>query len=234
MPKISSSQLRAARALLNWSRPQLSKQSGISEPTLHRFENGMNEPEIRTINKLINVFEKNNVEFCENQGVRFKSSSIDIYDGKERFDDFYEYLYEQLSQFGGDVCVSVYNETLFASNRKDPIIHLRRMKRLFEQKKITFRILTTISNFEANGYAVFRWLPKRTPSPVGFYAFGDSLALISFVDRDSPYVVVIRSASLAEGYRQEFNIGWSLGQKPPSPSEIAKILSGRHSPELGG
>jgi transcriptional regulator with XRE-family HTH domain len=225
MPRISPSQLRAARALLNWSRADLSKLSGVSEPTLHRFENGANEPETRTANKLFEVFDKHGVEFSDHQGVRFKPNNIDVYDGKERFNEFYDFLFEHLNQFGGDVCVSVYNETLFQYFRPDPEIHRRRMKKLFDQGKITFRILTTLSTFNSSGYAAYRWLPKQPASPVGFYAFGDCLALVSFADTNAPHIVVIRSAPLAEGYRQSFDIGWKLGQKPPPASEIAKMLA---------
>jgi transcriptional regulator with XRE-family HTH domain len=224
MPKISPSQLRAARGLLNWSRKDLAKFSGISEPTLHRYENGEHGPIAHTVNKLFAVFDKHGVEFSDHQGVRFKPSNITVYDGKERFNDFYDFLYEQLSQSGGDVCVSTYDETPFMRLRKDPYLHTKRMKKLFDQKKITFRILATKSEFLSHGYAEFRWLPKQPASPTAFYAFGDCLALMSFVDQNSPHVVVIRSGPLAEGYRQNFNVAWQLGQKPPPASVIAKML----------
>jgi transcriptional regulator with XRE-family HTH domain len=239
MPQISPSQLRAARALLNWSRPDLSRLSGISEPTLHRFENGLNEPEIRTANKLFEVFDKHGVEFSDHQGVRFKANEIEIYDGVDRFNDFYNFLYEHLDQFGGDVCVSVYDETvlwsyddiLYGRIQMDPFRHMKRMKKLYDQKKLSsFRILTTISYFKSFGYAVRRWLPNQSPSPTGFYAFGNCLALMSFVDINSPHIVVIHSGPLAEGYRQSFDFAWQLGRKPPPASEIAKLLLKARTP----
>jgi transcriptional regulator with XRE-family HTH domain len=239
MLQISPSQLRAARALLNWSRAELSKYSGISEPTIHRFENGMNEPETRTANKLLEVFDMHGVEFSDHQGVRFKPSNIDIYEGVDLFNDFYEFLYEHLRQFGGDVCVSFYDETmlwhydeiLYERVPLDPYRHMKRMKKLYDQKKLlSFRILTTISYFKLFGYAVRRWLPDQPAAPTGFYAFGDCLALMSFVDINSPHIVVIRSAPLAEGYRQGFNVAWQLGQKPPPADEIAKLLLKARTP----
>jgi transcriptional regulator with XRE-family HTH domain len=239
MTRISPSQLRAARALLNWSRPDLSKLSGISEPTLHRFENGLNEPEVRTANKLLGVFDRHGVEFSEHQGVRFKPNSIEVYEGIDRFNDFYNFLYEHLDQFGGDVCVSVYDETalwhydkiLYERIQLDPYRHMKRMKKLYDQKKLrSFRILTTVSYFKSFGYAVRRWLPNQPESPTGFYAFGDCLALMSFVDINSPHIVVIRSGPLAEGYRQGFDVAWRLGQKPPPADKIAKLLLNAKTP----
>ncbi len=217
MNKIAPSQLRAARALLNWSRADLSKLSGISEPTIHRFENGANVPEARTAKKMFEVFDSHGVEFCDHQGVRFKPSNIDIYDGRERFDDFYDFLYEHLKEYGGDVCLSIYEDAILPRLRKDPEVHRKRMKKLHDQKKITFRILTTLSDFGSKfEYAEYRWLPDQPASPTGFYAFGNCLALMSFVDRNSPHIVVVRSAPLAEGYRQSFNFAWPFGKKPPS------------------
>jgi transcriptional regulator with XRE-family HTH domain len=226
MPKISPSQIRAARALLNWSRADLAKLSGVSEPTIHRFENGVNEPETRTANKILEAFDKHGVEFSYHQGVRFKPNNIDVYDGIERFNDFYNFFYEHLDQFGGDVCLSIYNEPPLQKFRKDPNIHRRRMKKLHNQKKLrSFRILATISHFNPCGYAAYRWLPKQPPTQTAFYAFGDCLALMSFVNEKSPYIIVIRSGPLAEGYRQNFNIAWQLGEPPPPANAIAKMCA---------
>jgi len=227
MAQITPSQLRAARALLNWRRVDLAKFSGISAPTIHRFENGENKPEERTTNKLIEVFYKHGVEFSENQGVRFRPNNVDVYDGVERFGEFYDFLYEQLCQFGGDVCVSIQNETLlYHYPEKDPDSHMKRMKRLYDQRKLlSFRIITTISEFNTYGYATFRWLPNKPPSPTCFYAFGDCLAVISLIDISNPHIVVIRSGPLADSYRYDFNVTWKLAQKPPSAAIIAKMLS---------
>ncbi|MDD3028693.1 MAG: helix-turn-helix transcriptional regulator [Alphaproteobacteria bacterium] len=223
MHRISPSQLRAARGLLNWSRADLSKYSGISAPTIARFESGINEPETKTTRALWDIFDKHRVIFSEHQGVRFKSDEVDVYDGIERFNDFYDFLYDHLNTFGGNVCVYTYNESLFPRFRKDPSLHMRRMKALYAQKKITFRILTTISDFKSRGYGEFRWLPNQPPTPTGFYAFGNCLALISFADMTAPHIVVIQSAPLAEGYRQGFNIAWRLGREPPPADVIHKL-----------
>jgi len=225
MAKISPAQLRAARALLNWSRRDLAKLSGISEPTLHRYENGTTSPESRMENKLIEAFDARGVEFSERNGVCFKSNEVEVFDGKDRFDDFYDFLYEHLNQFGGDVCVVIYNQMQLMRARHDPALHLKRMKKLYDQKKITFRLLTTISDFKSHGYAQIRWMPKLRPTPTSFYAFGNCLALISLLDEKSPHVVVLRSPPLADGYRKGFEMSWQIGLKPPPPEVIAKILA---------
>ncbi len=221
---LSPAQLRAARALLNWSRLDLSKLSGISEPSIHRYETGITSPASRIRNKLFEVFDAHGVEFSPRNGVCFKSSEVEIFQGKDRFDDFYDFLYDHLNQFGGDVCVVIYDQMLLIQARKEPTTHNKRMKKLFDQGKISFRILTTISNFNTHGYAQIRWLPDMQPTPTSFYAFGNCLALISLLDQDSPYVVVVRSRPLADGYRVAFETSWQSGKKPPPPEVITKML----------
>ena len=215
MTTLSSSQLRAARGLLNWSRADLAKRSGVSEPTIHRFENGANEPETRTVEKLLGVFEQHGVEFIDNHGVRLKPKNIEIFDGADRVDAFYDYNYAELLRCGGDVCVHVYDEMVLRKHRKNPEVHRKRMKELFDRGLITVRVLTTKSDFNSYGYMQFRRPLRQPASSTGFYVFGECLALASFVDKNSPHIVVIRSAPLAEGYRQNFDIAWNQAKPPP-------------------
>lgn len=209
-------QLRAARALVDWSRAELAEKTGISEPTIHRLENGVGEPEARTQTKIRKVLEQAGVEFLEDSGVRFKPRGVTIYDGVDAFEDFHEFLYLHLKQNGGEVCLSIYDEPLLAKYRKDPEIHRSRMRELVANKKVIFRILTTKSSWNTRGYIQFKYLPHQRPSPTGFYAFGDCLALVSFVNPLSPYVIVLQSGPMTEAYRQGFNIAWDSGENPPS------------------
>jgi hypothetical protein len=126
----------------------------------------------------------------------------------------YDYLYEHLRTQGGEVCLSVTDEILMASYRKDPELHRRRMKELCGAGKVSFRILAKKSNFRS-AYAQYRWQPDQSPQPTAFYAFGDCVALISFVANPAPHVIVIKSAPLAASYRYSFNIAWEQAEEPP-------------------
>lgn len=216
MIKLSSSQLRAARALLNWSRDELAVRSGISALTIHRYENNERHSSLRTSHKLFQTFETAGVEFLENDGVRFKSKTTQIFEGVEGFHKFFEFFYAHLEAYGGDACLNIYDESLLSKYRKNPEIHRGRMKAIIGSGKASLRILTTISDFIPYGYAQFRWQPQQKPVPTGFYVFGDCLALMSFVNPKAPYIVVIQYAPIAEGYRQTFNLAWKRGMNPPT------------------
>ena len=75
---ITGGQVRAARGFLKWSVPELSRQSGISTPTIHRLEqiDGLAPTRIQTIMDLKRAFEEAGVEFIgtpdNGPGVRLK------------------------------------------------------------------------------------------------------------------------------------------------------------------
>ncbi len=62
------SQCRAARALLNWSRGELSKRCNVSLATLAEFEAGKREPYQRTLADVRAALEAAGVEFIERNG----------------------------------------------------------------------------------------------------------------------------------------------------------------------
>lgn len=213
---ITGPQIRGARGLLDWSADVLAEKTGLSVDTVRNIEKGRVQGHSKSIEKIIQIFSNSGIEFIENQGVRFKPTGVSVYDGVSAFEDFHEFLYLHLKEYGGEVCLSIYDEPSLAKYRKDPELHRSRMRELVDSGKVKFRILTTISSWNTRGYIQFKRLPQQQPLPTGFYAFGDCLALVSFVNPLSPYVVVLQSGPMTEAYRQGFNIAWNSAENPPS------------------
>ena len=67
---LTTSQIKAARALLGWSQAELAKQSGISEPTIARLESVDGELGGRrdTAKKIRFAIEKAGIEFIDENG----------------------------------------------------------------------------------------------------------------------------------------------------------------------
>ena len=199
----------------------LGEKVGLSHTTIKNLETGVNKrPMLETIEKIVSVFGDAGIEFTDNEGVRRRPEGVEIFEGRDRFEEFYDFMYEHLKRNGGDVCLSIYDETFLVKNRKDPEIHRDRMRGLVKRGDVTFRTLATKSEFVTNGYMQLKWLPNQDPVSTGFYAFGECLALMSFVNPLSPYVIVIKSGQMAKAYREGFNIAWEKAEKPPAGGSV--------------
>lgn len=216
---ITPRQIRAARGLLGWEATELGKRTNLSRETIANIESGRTQAREGSLDRITKVFTDNGVEFTANQGVRLKSSDVEIFEGPGRFDEFYDFLYEHLKQNGGEVCLSITDETLLSKYRKDPLPHYNRMQDLNNQGVIkSFRILTNKGYFSVTDYSYqrYRWRPASSVAPTAFYVFGDCLALISFVHENPPYVVVLQSAPIAASYIEAFDAAWQAGKEPNS------------------
>ncbi len=205
---ITGRQVRAARGLLRWRVEDLAQASDLTREAISRIEDESVQPRATSLNKIRIAFERNGVEFLDHDGVRRKPEGIEVFEGADRFDDFYEFFYQHLKERGGEVCLSITDENLLRKYRKDSEIHRSRMQALYDAGRITMRVLATEAR-PSSSYATLRYQPPQsTIAPTSFYAFGDCLALISFNAVLGPNVVVVKSAALAESYRMAFNMAW--------------------------
>lgn len=60
---LTPAQLRAGRALLDWTRKELSAEAGISPETIKNIERGIFHPMADTLQKIVSAFAARGVEF---------------------------------------------------------------------------------------------------------------------------------------------------------------------------
>ena len=217
---ITGPQVRAARGLVGWSADTLAEKAGLSVDTIRNIEKGRVQGHGASLDKIVQVFAKNGIEFTDNQGVRVCPTMVDTYEGTERFDEFYDFLYKHMLEYGGEVCLMVDDEGLLAKYRTNPEVQRQRMRALVNSGKVSYRVLVTTGDFTGD-YVEYRQQPAQAAAPTAFYAFGQCLALISFPKKASPHVVVIRSEPLTEAYRQAFHASWEKA-KPITAKEMKK------------
>lgn len=76
---ITGAQIRAARALLNWSSADLAERAGTARQTIVRIEqvDGLPQSKVQTLAEIQKAFEAANIEFIgtpeDGAGVKFKS-----------------------------------------------------------------------------------------------------------------------------------------------------------------
>lgn len=73
---ITSSQLRAARALLDWTRSDCGKITGLSPETIRNIEQEKFIPSSSTVEKILNGFAAYGIEFFALRGVAMKKDGL--------------------------------------------------------------------------------------------------------------------------------------------------------------
>jgi len=209
-------QIRAARVLAGWDIRDLAPRAGLSVTAVQNIETGV-IPKASTIERIVNAFSGAGIEFTDNEGVRRKPQGVEIFEGPERFEEFTNFVFEQVKEHGGHICLSVTDERLFSKYRTNTAEYYEKMQDLFNRGVIkSFRILANKSNFATKyTYNTYKWQPETTMAPTAFYTFADYLALISFEHSNPPYVLLIQSAPLADSYRRAFDVAWAAGKEPP-------------------
>lgn len=212
MPTIE--QIRAARALLDWSQADLADHAGLSQTGIARIENGTNQPNTHTLVKIRAAFENADVEFLGDAGLRRKTGEVKTLRGREGFQTFMNDVYETLRQNGGEVRVSNVDERQWIRwmGEEGYAVHADRMKKL--SGSVNFRILIEEGDdfFIANEFAQYRWFPKALFHGQSFYAYGNKLALIDFAKSDVS-VMLMDQRNFAQSFIVLFDIAWEYVAK---------------------
>jgi transcriptional regulator with XRE-family HTH domain len=223
---ITQRQIRAARALLGWDAADLALKAGLTRATLSNIENDLVQARAGTIEKIMKVFESYNIEFIPDEGVKRRSDSITKLQGFKDFKFFMDQVYESATQqysINGSkpICICNLDNSLFRKYMKDyHVIHVERLKRIEGLK-----IRSLASNIDDNhvkgaSYLVYRYLKELKAVVAPFYVFGDKFALIDFDVDDPPKILLIHSPSLAQSYRNQFDIMWKYASDNPEAENV--------------
>ncbi len=90
--RLTGLQISAAIALAGMTREGLAKEATISRNTLNNIINETAVYREKTISKIRDILETRGIEFTSNQGVRLKSSDVEIYEGPEQFEEFTNFV----------------------------------------------------------------------------------------------------------------------------------------------
>lgn len=209
---ITTAQIRGARGILNWSQGDLSERTGLSPTSVGGIENGLTNPRDSSIAAVQKAFEDAGIEFIANDGVRKRGGEILIFRGKVGFVDFFDYVFQTVRGWSGDVCVSNVEETTFLKWAGETAqVHMERMSRL---EGIRYKVLLKEGdqNFAASSYAQYKWIPKRYFHTVPFYVFERKLAI--FVFDEEPLIILHKFSTIAEAYRAQFEALWESAIDP--------------------
>lgn len=210
---ITAAQCRAARALLDWSQPDLAKKSGIHVQTISNFEHGNGSPTNKTLVTIRQTFENSGVELTELNGVRETSKNFRIFKGREGFREFYEDQYKIFRTIGGDCWLynGVSKDVMEALGDEYVEMHKARMLKI--KSKINYRIILEEGDSIMFGkkYAHYRWLPKKQFNNKTIFVYGPKVGLVNF-DNDIT-VILIDQKEFSDTMRMLFENMWTMNTK---------------------
>lgn len=120
---ISPEQIRAARAILDWSREDLASATSLSPDTIRRIESDALQPRTSTLSAIKAAFERRDIQFLPNNGLARQDNTVTVLEGKSCLVRLYDDIYHALKDTGGEVLVlcaddrSLEPEVMLAENR---------------------------------------------------------------------------------------------------------------------
>lgn len=217
---LGSRQIKAARALLDWSQDDLAAASKLSVATVRKLELGHISPRGETMQNIRRAFEDAGLEFIQPDGVRHRPEDITIYQGYEGAKAFYDNVYEVAKERGGDiVLVQPSEESHFSEILKDyRTVHIERMAAIRDRAHVKCILTGDRKDLPALSYVEYRWISKNYIDSVSFYVYGDKYGIIVPEADPSPKITVIESRAVANAFRRQFYSMWEKATPLDSPA----------------
>jgi len=209
---ITIPQIKAARALLSWTQRDLAKISGVSLAAIAQIESGAGNPRAETLVMLQHAFEKYDVEFSDDPGVRIRQEifAVNIWQGREAILKVWRDIEAVFGDGrGGEVSLSSLDDALWEKllPKELPEATLRR-------KKLNIVTRALVRKQDDNRSLPWEWcrqMPKAMPADAPYYVYEDKVAIIKMTD--PVRVVLMRSPTLAESFRAQFEYHWEISKK---------------------
>jgi DNA-binding XRE family transcriptional regulator len=208
-------QVRAARALLDWSQQELADRAGTARMTIRHIEEGTVQPQRGTLADIVKVFDDHGIEFIGDHGVSLRRDQVVTLKGENIFFRVLDDVIATLRAVPGA-------EALFAcvEDRRSPPAVVENYRRLREAG-IAMRSLVR----EGDSYLMgkpreYRCLPEKFFHNTASVIYGDKFATMTLDQEtgEDAGAVIIRNSHVAAAQRNLFNFIWSVARAPKATS----------------
>lgn len=221
MDIITPAQCRAARALLNWSQPDLSRRSGVHVQTISNFEHETSTPTKTTLTRIIMTLASAGIELGKHDGVKRKASDVITFRGKEGFALFRLDVLLAAQEKNADICISNLDERQFDkwgegdvnTNYRNAMAEIRKSRTDFKFRSISRKNDT---HFSAHRHSEYRWVSPEQFGEFPFYIYGSKTAMILF-QKDNIEIFVINHPVVTGFFRTKFEKEWERAEIPDVP-----------------
>ena len=216
-------QIRAARALLNWSQADLARAAPMATSSIKNIESACSSARKETLAQIHDAFEHNGVEFLPGTGVRLKNHGVEVHDDRrataELLDNIYAHVQTSPER---EVCIIGIDEAYAVNTDGSQLIagHIERLTKVGVRERVLLREGDT--QF-LNTPECYRWLPQQyfsRNSPI--YICGDRIAIHSGSLRRR--TIIIEARPLAQHMRMLFELLWDCVSIIPNSRDLPSRL----------
>jgi transcriptional regulator with XRE-family HTH domain len=210
MHQIRSGQIKAARAILNWSQEDMASATGLSITTIRNLELGSISPRHSTYDVIRIAVESAGLEFIEPEGVRRRLDEVKVFQGHNSCDLFYDDMLQTVRKKGGEIAAFMKSRAMLAlscgtSPHGGSHTRFERLSDHAEMKCIVSHDIESVMTIPG---VQFRMISKHFDVPVPYYVYGDKHVLVLIEGGVQYKFVVFDSAGLAQSYRSHFLTLW--------------------------
>lgn len=211
MDIISPEQSRAARALLNITRDDLSELSGVSAGIIGRFETGGTDTRVKSVNQLRLALESAGVDFLNLEGVTKRQEKIRTYQGESIHRMLLDEIYHDLKAEGGEVLIKGLDESRWSSGDDEAFLR-HHIDRLIKAG-VTERLLVSEEHdFDVAHKHWYRKIPRKYFAPQTHWIFKNKVGMVSWGDIER--LTIIESVDLYTSECRLFNCVWDCVGQP--------------------
>lgn len=206
---LGARQIKAARALLDWSQEDLALAAQLSIATIRKLELGYISPRLSTTSVIRRAIETAGLEFIDPDGVRSRPDEIATYQGANGMAAFFDDLCQTVRKTGGDVAfIETPDTRLLQTPDAD---NLRQMEKVLDVSASLFIRCLMTEAFDmplSTPRFEYRFLSRHYVDPLPFCVFGDKFAMVVSNKNAAPKLIVMRSICVAQASRRQFDSMW--------------------------
>jgi transcriptional regulator with XRE-family HTH domain len=222
---INARQIRAARALLNWSQVDLARAASLATTSIKNIENENGTTRRETLAQVQETLEANGIEFQPGDGIRRRSDVVAVHEGRDASAALIDSILTSMEAgTEKDLCIIGLDEHTLAETQGTE--RLMEAAERLERAAIRRRVLICEGVREVYGDpACYRWLPRDYYSRnSSFYIYGDKLAIQTGTLK--PQTIIINSCQAARNLRKVFSLLWDHASVTPSALDTAPRIAG--------
>lgn len=199
---ITAEQIRAARALLDWSTADLAKRIKLTVNGLNKIERGHVTAQRDTLLRIRKAFEENGIEFLPGCGLRKKDNMVTVFEGDDFRKEQISLWHKILKTTGGTLCIAHESEEEAIEDvGLDAVMDELEKRR---QIGISHKILVRDDDTGLiPPYHTYHDLPEKYFSPYPLEVFGDH---VSFSSRKfARKSIIIHNKEIADSIQKLFD-----------------------------